>query len=81
MPPRSRLPGDLPRNKFLKALRRLGFLIDISGGDGSHCKVVRPETQKSVTIPLNLRKDVLYYVLNELEEKCGLTWERIKDEI
>jgi predicted RNA binding protein YcfA (HicA-like mRNA interferase family) len=81
MPPRSELPGDLNRGKFLKALRRLGFVIDMSGGDGSHCKIIWPKTQKFVTIQQDLRKDVLYYVLKEIEEKCGVTWDEIGNEL
>jgi len=81
MPSRSELPGSLHRNKFTKALRRLGFLIDKSGGDGSHCKVTWPGTQKSITIPQRLDKDVLYYVLKEIEQYSGITWDQIRQEL
>ncbi len=81
MPPRSELPGELNRNKFLKALRRLGFVIDMTGGDGSHCKVVWPRTGKSITLQQDLRKDVLYYVLKDIEEYSGVEWEQIKKEL
>ena len=54
MPSRSELPGQLPRKKFLNALRRLGFDINTVGGKGDHVKVVWPSTQKSVTVVADL---------------------------
>ncbi|NQU78013.1 type II toxin-antitoxin system HicA family toxin [Candidatus Falkowbacteria bacterium] len=81
MPSRSELPGKISRNKFTKALIRLGFVIDKKGGDGSHCKVTWSATQKSITIQSDLRKDVLYYLLKEIEEHSGVTWEDIKEEL
>lgn len=61
MPSVSELPGEIKRRKFIKALERLGFVIDTHGGDGSHYKATWPKTQKSITIQSKLRKDVLYY--------------------
>ena len=81
MPSHSELPGEIKRNKFIKALKRLGFLIDESGGNGSHYKVTWPATQKSVTIPAKLPKPTLSYVLKEIERYSGVTWEQIKDEL
>lgn len=81
MPPRSELPGELSRTKFLRALVRLGFVIDPTGGDGSHCKIVWPGSGKSITCPQELRKDVLYYVLKEIETKFEVSWEAIKKEL
>jgi len=81
MPSFSDLPGEIKRNRFIKALRRLGFVIDTKGGDGSHYKIIWPATQKSVTIQHKLRKDVLYYVVKEIEEYSGVTWEDIKKEL
>jgi predicted RNA binding protein YcfA (HicA-like mRNA interferase family) len=77
MPSRSQLPGNLNRKKFLRALMRLGFEVDLSGGDGSHCKATWPATQKSITIQKDLRKDVLYYLLKDIEKYSGITWEEI----
>ncbi|MFH1326019.1 MAG: hypothetical protein ABIH48_00950 [Candidatus Falkowbacteria bacterium] len=34
----SELPSEIKRRKFIKALVRLGFIIDSKGGDGSHFK-------------------------------------------
>jgi hypothetical protein len=81
MPSLSQLPGDINRGKFIRALKRLGFEIDYSGGDGSHCKVLWPRTQKCVTIQHKLRKDVLKYVLKQIEEISDITWEDIKREL
>ena len=78
MPSRSQIPGNLNRRKFLRAIIRCGFLIDMTGGDGSHCKATWPCTQKSVTIQKDLRKDVLHYVLKDLEEYSGVTWDDIR---
>jgi predicted RNA binding protein YcfA (HicA-like mRNA interferase family) len=81
MPSRSELPGDMNRAKFIKALKRLDFTIDTVGGDGSHVKAICPRTKKSIIIPKDLRKDVLYYVLKEIEGYSGITWEIIKKEL
>ncbi len=81
MPSRSELPGDLARKKFLKALTRLGFEINTVGGKGDHVKIIWPQTQKSITIDADIRKDVLYYLLKEIENMSGVTWEDIKKEL
>lgn len=81
MPSRSELPGEIKRKKFIKALDRLGFVIDTKGGDGSHFKATWPPTQKSITIQSELRKDVLCYLLKEIEKCSGVTWDDIKKEL
>jgi len=62
MSSRSELPGNISRNKFLNALRRVGFVINAVGGKGDHIKVIWPTTQKSISVDSDLRKDVLYYL-------------------
>ena len=79
MPSRSELPGDLSRKKFLHAISRLGFEINTVGGKGDHCKIVWPRTQKSISVDADLRKDVLYYLLKEIETISGITWDQIRD--
>jgi len=81
MPSLSELPGEIKRGKFIRALERLGFVVDRSGGEGSHYKVLWPPTQKSITIQSHLRKDVLYYLLKEIESYSVITWEDIKKEL
>jgi predicted RNA binding protein YcfA (HicA-like mRNA interferase family) len=81
MPSRSELPGELSRKKFLNALRRLGFEINTVGGKGDHVKVVWPATQKSVTVIGDLRKDVLYYLLKEIEAISAVTWKQIRENL
>lgn len=81
MPSLSELPGEIKRRKFIRALKRLGFNIDKTGGDGSHYKATWPKTQKSITIQSKLRKDVLYYLLKEIEEYSDVNWEDIKNEL
>ena len=78
MPSYSELPGEIKRKRFIKALKKLDFSIDESGGDGSHYKVTWPATQKSITIPSKLEKGTLKYVLREIEECSHVTWEQIK---
>ena len=78
MPPRSQLPGEIKRKKFIKALERLDFIIDTRGGSGSHIKATWPRTQKAVTLPSRLTKNVLYYLLKEIEACSGITWKDIK---
>lgn len=81
MPSLSELPGEIKRKKFIRALQRLGFYIDKTGGDGSHYKATWPRTQKSITIQSKLRKDVLHYLLKEIEQCSGVKWEEIKKEL
>jgi predicted RNA binding protein YcfA (HicA-like mRNA interferase family) len=81
MPSLSQLPGDISRRKLVRALERLGFEADYSGGDGSHCKVLWPRNQKCVTIQCKLRKDVLSYVLKEIEKVSDVTWDDIKEKL
>jgi predicted RNA binding protein YcfA (HicA-like mRNA interferase family) len=81
MPSRSELPGNIPRKKILKALQRLGSALDTIGGKGDHVKILWPATQKSITVDADIRKDVLYYLLKEIETISGITWEQIKNEL
>lgn len=77
MPSLSELPDGANRSKFLRALRRLGFKIDTKGGKGSHCKAECPNG-KIVIIKASMRKDTLYYILKEIKEYSGITWDEIK---
>lgn len=78
MPSHSDLPGKISRRKIIKALKRLGFIIDKKGGKGSHLKATCIATQKCVTIPSDLSREVLYYVIKEIEKNSSVTWEDIK---
>ena len=79
MPSLSELPGEIKRKKFIKALERLGFVINKTGGSGSHYKAIWPKNGKAITIQSKLRKDVLYYLLREIEQISGITWGDIKN--
>ncbi len=81
MPSLSQLPGKIKRKKLTKALTRLGFIIDKKGEDGSHYKIVWSPTQKSITLPQNINKNTLYYLLKEIEIASRITWEDIKKEL
>lgn len=75
------LPGELKQKRFAKALSRLGFEIDTRGGDGSHFKAVWPRTQKTVIIPAYISKQTLRYLLKEIQDCSGLTWEQIREQL
>jgi predicted RNA binding protein YcfA (HicA-like mRNA interferase family) len=77
MPSPSDLPGEIKRKKFIKALERCGFIINKVGGNGSHYKAIWPQNNKSVTIPQDLPKSVLRYLLKEIETCAGITWDQI----
>ena len=81
MPPLNELPGNINRDKLTKALKMLGFEVDKRGGNGSHYKITWPKTQKSLTIKKDISKCTLYYLLHEIEEYSGITWEEIKEEL
>jgi len=67
MPSLSEIPDGINRPKFLKALKRLGFTINMIGGKGSHCKVECPNSGKSITVKDNISKKTLYYLLKEIK--------------
>jgi hypothetical protein len=81
MPSSSELPGSISRKKFLWALGRLGFDINTTGGKGDYMKIIWPASQKSVTVDADLRKDVLHYLLKEIESVSSVTWEQIRREL
>ncbi len=79
MPPRDELPGDLSQRKLINALIRLGFVLNETGGKGDHVKLIWQRTQKCVVVDRNIRKDVLRYLLKEIEKISGVTWSDIRD--
>jgi predicted RNA binding protein YcfA (HicA-like mRNA interferase family) len=81
MPSLKYLPGTLSRKKLTTALEKLDFTINKDGGKGSHYKATYQITQKSVTIPQNLNKTVLLYLLKEIEKISGISWENIKQKL
>ena len=83
MPSLSKLPSDIKRKQFMRALARVGFVINESGGNGSHYKATWPKTQKAITVQANLPKQVLKYLIKEIEEVTGgvVTWEKIKEDL
>ena len=78
MPSLSELPSNLSREKLTKSLARLGFIISKKGGKGSHIKATFVRTQKSITIQKNINKNILYYLLKEIEKISNIRWEHIK---
>lgn len=53
----------------------------MDGGKGNHVKILWPPTQKSVTVSDDLQKDVLYYLLGEIENISLITWGQIKKKL
>lgn len=78
MPSLSELPSSINIKRLTRALERLGFFISTKGGKGSHIKVTYNRTQKSITVPRKINKNVLNYLLKEIEICSGVTWEDIK---
>jgi predicted RNA binding protein YcfA (HicA-like mRNA interferase family) len=77
MPSLSELP-NINRKQLAKALERLGFLISKKGGKGDHFKATCSVTNKSITIPKFNNKNVLYYLIKEIEKISSVTWDDIK---
>ena len=75
------LPGELKQKKLAKALTRLGFVVDKHGGDGSHWKATWPATQKAFTIPSRIPKQTLRYLLREIENYAGFSWDDIRQKL
>jgi predicted RNA binding protein YcfA (HicA-like mRNA interferase family) len=80
MPPLEGLPGNINAEKIIRALRRLGFIIDTKGGKGSHVKAIWTN-EKFVTIQRKLFKVALKELLKEIESVSGLTWDDIRKEL
>lgn len=80
MPSHNDLPGEINRDRFIRAIQKAGFVVNKAGGNGSHYKATWPLTQKSLTIEYKLPKQTLRYVLKEIEEYSNgrVTWDVIK---
>lgn len=81
MPSLSELPSDVTKERFVRALGKVGFEISKKGGKGSHYKAIWPASQKFVTIQYDFRKDVLYKILKQIETMSGISWEEIKEHL
>ena len=81
MPSLSELPDKIKNKKIAKALKSFGFSISTKGGKGSHIKATCERTQKSITIPRKMNKNVLYYLVKEIEKISETTWEDIKKKL
>ena len=66
MPSLSELPDNINSKRLAKALEGLGFTISTRGGKGSHIKATCIKTQKSITIPHKISKNVLNYLIKEI---------------
>ncbi|MEK7618505.1 MAG: type II toxin-antitoxin system HicA family toxin [Patescibacteria group bacterium] len=66
LPPK--LPSDVRQSRLLKALRKTGFIIDLSHGKGSHAQAIDPKSGKYITVPNHLYKIALYEILKLAED-------------
>ena len=79
MSPLNELPDGITRDRFLKALIRLGLDMSKIGGKGNHYRVTWPLTQKSITIQYGFRKDVLRRILKAINTISGQTWDDVRN--
>ena len=75
--------GDVPpcsSRKMIKALKKVGLIIDSRGGKGSHTKVVDPKSGRSTTVP----SGTLSYVREDIVKwaaKLGYSKKKIIDSL
>ena len=79
MSPHDRVPGELKPEKIAKAMLRLGFRLENSGGKGSHMKLVW-RNEKMIIIQRNLHRGAILGLSKEIKNISGLTWDDIKEE-
>jgi len=66
LPPK--LPSDIRQRRLLKALQKVGFIINTSSGKGSHAQAIDPKSGKYITIPNHLYKIALREILKLAED-------------
>jgi predicted RNA binding protein YcfA (HicA-like mRNA interferase family) len=81
MPSLNELPSGITKERFIRALEKVGFEISRKGGKGSHYKAIWPASQKFVTVQYDFRKDVLYKILKQVKDISGVCWEEIKKKL
>jgi predicted RNA binding protein YcfA (HicA-like mRNA interferase family) len=81
MPSLSSVPSDINYRRLTRALKKKGFFINKSGGNGSHVKVVWPKNGKSVTIPCKIYKNNAKHYIESLEKISNITAQDIIDAI
>ncbi|KKT21065.1 MAG: hypothetical protein UW06_C0045G0004 [Parcubacteria group bacterium GW2011_GWE1_43_8] len=72
------IPDGITRDRFLRALKRLGWNISKIGGKGSHYMATWPRTKKSITIQYDFRKDVLRRIIKAMTTISGQTWDDVR---
>ena len=66
--PLSNFPSDSSQKKITKAFRKIGFIIDIGGGKGSHIKVIEPKTKKWIIVQNKIYKEAIRGYIKFVEE-------------
>lgn len=62
------LPSDVRQSRLLKALGKVGFIIDTASGKGSHAQAIDEKTGRYITVPNHLYKIALKQILKLAEE-------------
>lgn len=81
MPPLSQIKDGLTQKQICKALVRLGFYIDYTGGNGSHALAEWPKNGKCLTIPYHMNKHVVRYICKQMEEISDCTWDELRSQL
>lgn len=63
-----KLPSDVKQSRLLKALRKVGFMIDAKSGKGSHAQAKDPKSDSYITVGNHLYKTALREILKTAEE-------------
>lgn len=61
------LPSDVSQQRLAKAFKKVGFVIDYSGGKGGHYKLIDPKSGRFITLQSKIWKLVLKDKLKQAE--------------
>ena len=77
----SRSFSDITQADWLRAVRKLGLIVDMSCGKGSHALVINPKTNSRYTLQRQLHKFINIKILKKLLEwgfEEETIWEALK---
>ncbi|MCX6786095.1 MAG: type II toxin-antitoxin system HicA family toxin [Candidatus Komeilibacteria bacterium] len=70
--------SDITQSQWIKALRKLGLIVECKPGKGSHVLVKHPSTRAKYTIQYDLHKFINMKIFKKMME-WGFEEERIWD--